>query len=127
LSNCASLTKIDLSPLSKVTEIRKYFLIGCISLKEIDLSQLPNLEYIGFSIFDEFSSLESIKILPHQQPIILEPMHSRHTILSSLEQKLEINTEWYNTSEGKIWVENILQQSKNIQNSDFLLEIIDFL
>jgi hypothetical protein len=120
LAGCSGLTNIDLSPLSKVTQIGHNFLSRCESLKNINLSSLSNVTQIGHEFSYKCISLQKIKILPHQQPIILK-------YGQNLRQKLEINTEWYNTLEGKIWIENIMQKYNNIQDSDRLLNIIDFL
>jgi hypothetical protein len=120
LSYCKNLEKINLSALSNVTQIGKMFLLYCENLTNIDLSGLYNLTKIGHRFLYSCVRLQKIQILPHQQPIILK-------YNQNLQQKLEINTEWYNTPKGKIWVENILEQCKNIQDCDMLLEIIDFL
>jgi hypothetical protein len=120
LSNCSSLTEIDLSLLSKVKKIGGEFLSGCSKLMNVDLTPLQNINYIGYRFLRSCNSLQSIKILPHQRSIVLKNNQE-------LQTKLVIDTEWYNTPEGKIWIENTMQQCNNIQNSDILLDIIDFL
>ena len=53
LEFCTSLTSVDLSGLSNVTVIGSYFLSGCYSLTSLDLTSLSKVEYVGsgFAIF----------------------------------------------------------------------------
>ena len=61
LESCTSLTSIDLSGLIDVTHIGSGFLFGCISLRTLDLSPLSSVTEINpFCFLGECSSLESI-------------------------------------------------------------------
>ena len=117
--SCYSLKNVDFFPLSSVKKLGDNFLSFCNNLKNIDLSPLSNLKEIGMNIFENCVSLQKIKILPNQKILF---KHNKR-----LQPKLEINAEWLNTPEGKIWVENTIHQSNNIQDSDILFDIIDFL
>ena len=58
--------------------------------------------------------------MQHQKGILLKNNNN-------LESKLEIDNEWYNTLQGKIWIAKTIQKSNNIQDSDILLKFIDYL
>ena len=59
-----SLTALDLSAVSCVTEIRDQFLYGCISLTSVDLSGMTRLTRIGSSFLDDCSSLTAVDLSP---------------------------------------------------------------
>jgi hypothetical protein len=131
LIRCEGLINIDLLGLSSVTKIGNEFLDECVNLENINFSGLINITQIGFEFLDFCYSLEKIQILPHQK-FLFKLIHDRELQWErrgniSLKSKLEINANLYNTPEGKKWIQNTIQQFNNIQDSDILLDIIDFL
>jgi hypothetical protein len=120
LTLCSSLTNIDLSGLSKVTQIGEFFLSDCSSLTSVDLRQLLNLTKIGILLLDNCDNLNLIKIIPHQEAMLL-------TNDKDLLSKIEIDNEWYNSFEGEKWIRKTIQKSNNIQDSDILLNLIDYI
>ena len=64
LSSCTTLTSIDLSGLSNVTRIGGYFLDGCEGLTTLDLSPLSNLTEIGSCFLSGCEGLTTLDLLP---------------------------------------------------------------
>ena len=62
LASCTSLTSIDLSGLIHVTEIETGFLAGCSSLCSLDLTPLSSVAQIGHCFLDGCSSLCSLEL-----------------------------------------------------------------
>ena len=65
LQSCSSLTTLDISALSNVTQIKSGFLFGCNSLTTLDLSPLSNVTHIssgfgGTHFAENCTSLTSI-------------------------------------------------------------------
>ena len=64
LFDCKSLTSIDLSGLIHVTEIEHGFLDGCSSLCSLDLTPLSNVTQLGHSFLHGCSSLHTLDFTP---------------------------------------------------------------
>ena len=64
LYDCTTLTSIDLSGLSNVTRIGGYFLCGCKGLTTLDLSALSNLTAIGGNFLHDCKGLTSLDLSP---------------------------------------------------------------
>eukprot|EP01060_Flectonema_neradi_P000917 TRINITY_DN1053_c0_g1_i2.p1 TRINITY_DN1053_c0_g1~~TRINITY_DN1053_c0_g1_i2.p1 ORF type:complete len:370 (+),score=62.53 TRINITY_DN1053_c0_g1_i2:657-1766(+) len=62
LSDCTSLTLVDLSQLVNVTSIGNYFLSNCLSLSNIDLSQLSKTKHIGGSFLSGCARLHYVDL-----------------------------------------------------------------
>ena len=62
LSSLRAIKTIDLSPLKNVTTIGQRFLASQLSLKEIDMSSFSKLTSIGAYLFDNCTTLETIKL-----------------------------------------------------------------
>ena len=63
LEECTSLTSVDLSGLSNVTLIGSHFLWGCNSLPTLDLTPLHNVTRIGICFLDD-NSLTTLDLTP---------------------------------------------------------------
>ncbi len=64
LRGCSSMTELDISPLSKVKEVGLCFLDGCSSLKKLDLRPLLNLRNVGDGFLSRCSSLKELDLRP---------------------------------------------------------------
>ena len=64
LQSCTSLTSIDLSGLIHVTEIEYCFLDGCSALCNLDLAPLSRVTRVGHSFLDGCSSLCTLDLTP---------------------------------------------------------------
>ena len=64
LFDCTSLTSIDLSGLIHVTQIGYCFLLGCSDLCSLDFTPLSSLMEIGHSFLDGCSSLRTLNFSP---------------------------------------------------------------
>ena len=64
LQSCTSLTSIDLSGLIHVTEIGYQFLGGCCSLRTLDLTPLRSVTQIGDSFLVVCSALRTLDLTP---------------------------------------------------------------
>ena len=76
LYECTSLTSIDLSGLIHVTHIDHCFLEGCSSLCELDLTPLSSVTQIGHSFLYECSSLRTLDLSPLSGVTQIEHSHS---------------------------------------------------
>ncbi len=97
-----------------------FFLYECSGLTEIDLSPLSKVTQIGQEFLSECEKLKKIKIIQPQQEILLKNN-------KKFKSKLDIDNSWYNSFEGQKLVRKNIQQSNNIQDSDILLNIIDYI
>ena len=61
LMGCTSLTSIDISGLIHVTKIGNGFLEGCSSLRTLDLTPWSNVTYVGISFLQGCTLLENIR------------------------------------------------------------------
>ena len=64
LQDCTSLTSIDLSGLIHVTQIGAGFLAGCKSLRTLDLSPMSSVTHIGHGFLYGCSSLRTLDLSP---------------------------------------------------------------
>ena len=64
LRKCTSLTSINLSGLIHVTQVDAYFLHGCRSLRTLDLTALSNVMLLGPGFLNECSALCSLDLTP---------------------------------------------------------------
>ncbi len=82
------------------------------------MSPLYNVTKVGDYFLGNCRRSQNIKIIPHQKTILFK----YYQIL-----KLESDDEWYNTPKGQKWVRKNIEQSNNIQDSDILLNILDYI
>ena len=64
LMSCTSLTSINLSGLIHVTHVGPYFLQGCSALRTLDLTPLSSVTHIDASFLDGCSSLRTLDLSP---------------------------------------------------------------
>ena len=72
LWNCALLTSIDLSGLSNVTRIGESFLSGCEALANLDLTPLNNVTKIEACFLESYKSLTTLDLTPLSNVTLIE-------------------------------------------------------
>ena len=73
LSRCTSLTSIDLSGLIHVTKISNAFLYGCSSLCSLDLTPLSSVTHIGGGFLGQCSALRTLDLSPLRSVTKINP------------------------------------------------------
>ena len=82
---CTSLTSIDLSGLSNVTRIGSYFLDGCTSLTNLDLTPLKNVTKIEECFLSRCEALTTLDLTPFNNVTVITDNFLRGCSLTSLD------------------------------------------
>ena len=64
LHHCTTLTSVDLSGLTRLTRIGTHFLANCSSLTTVDLSPVSNVVHVGASFLQNCTSLTTVNLSP---------------------------------------------------------------